>query len=192
MAGLLWNEHKAFVTAFFWILRFIVHHDKMDSDLSWWPIGRLDLILRSAPIIFGKIHVNVDMIWRKILFEVLLLSELRRNPAYMAAKCRCIFLQKGFGLCMTDRLSYHFHFFGCFTLVHNFNPFPNVMRETLLFYIVNNWRAFLITVFDKCFSVCWNACVFSKHLFCLFLFYLFQLILRWQLLFYNNIAISKN
>ena len=110
MAGLIRNKHKAFVTAFFWILRFIVHHDRMDSELSWWPIGRLDLILQSAPIIFGKIHVNLDMIWREILFEVLLFSELCWNPANMAAKCRCILLQKDFELSMTDGLSDHFHF----------------------------------------------------------------------------------
>ena len=163
MAGLIRNKHKAFVTAFFWILRFIVHHDRMDSDLSWWPIGRLDLILRSAPIIFGKIHVNVDMIWWKILFEVLLLPELCCNPANMTAKCCCILLQKGFELSMTDDLGDHFYFFGCFTLLHNFNLFPNVIQEILQFYIVNNWQDFLITVYDKCFWVCWNACVFPKH-----------------------------
>ena len=163
MAGLIRNKYKAFVTAFFWILCLIVHRDRMDSDLSWWPIGRVDLILRSAPIIFCKIHLNVDMIWRKILFEILLFSEFHCNPADMAVKCCCILLQKGFELSMTDGLGDHFHFFGCFTLVHNFNLFPNVICEILLFYIANNWRDFLITVFDKCFWVCWHACVFSKH-----------------------------
>ena len=164
MTGRIRNKHKAFVTAFFWILRFIVHHDRMNSDLSWWPIGRLDLILQSAPIIFSKIHMNVDMVWRRILFEVPLFSKLHCNPPNMAAKCRCILLQKGFELSMTDGLSDHFHFFfWCFTLVHKFNLFRNVIREILLFYIVNNWRDFLITAFDKCFWVCWNACVFSKH-----------------------------
>ena len=107
--------------------------------------------------------MNVDMIWGKILFEVLLFSELRCNTANMAAKCRCILLQKGFELSMTDGLGDHFNFFGCFTLAYNFYLFPNVIREILLFYVVNNWRDFLITVFDKCFWVCWNACVFSKH-----------------------------
>ena len=126
----------------------------MDSELSWWPIGRLDLNLQSAPI---------NMIWRMILFEVLLFSEFRCSHANMAAKCRCILLQKGFELSMTDGLGDHFHFLGCFTLVHNFKLFPNVIREILLFYIVNNWRDFLITVYDKCFWVCWNTCVFSKH-----------------------------
>ena len=82
----------------------------MDSNLSWWPIGRLDLILRSAPTIFSKIHLNVDMIWRKILFEVLLFSKLCCNPVNMAAKSRCIILPKGFELSMTDGLSDHFHF----------------------------------------------------------------------------------
>ena len=108
--------------------------------------------------------MNVDMIWGKILFEVLLFSELRCNTANMAAKCRCILLQKGFELSMTDGLGDHFQFFGCFTPVHNFKLFPNVIREILLFYIDNNWRDFLITVFEKCFWVCWNACVFSKYL----------------------------
>ena len=114
MAGLIRNKHKAFVTAFFWILCFIVHHDKIDSDLIWKPIGRLDLILQSAPIIFGKIHMNVDMIWWKILFEVLLFSELRCSLANMAAKCCWTLLQKGFKLSMIDGLSDHFHFFWMF------------------------------------------------------------------------------
>ena len=127
----------------------------MDSELSWWPIGRLDLNLQSAPI---------NMIWRMILFEVLLFSEFRCSHANMAAKCRCILLQKGFELSMTDGLGDHFHFLGCFTLVHNFKLFPNVIREILLFYIVNNWRDFLIiTACNKCFRVCWNAGVFSKQ-----------------------------
>ena len=111
MTGLIRNKHKAFVTALFWILRFIVHHNRMNSHLSLWPIDRLDFILRSAPIIFGRIHMNVEMIWRKILFEVLLFSELCCNPADMAAKCRPILLQKGFELSMNDRLSDHFFFF---------------------------------------------------------------------------------
>ena len=62
-----------------------------------------------------------------------------------------------------DGLGDHFHFFGGFTLVHNFNLFSNVIREILLFYIDHNWRNFLIAVFDKYFWVCWNPCVFSKY-----------------------------
>ena len=101
MAGLIRNKHKAFVIAFFWILRFIVNNDKMDSELSWWPIGRFDLNLQSAPI---------NMIWRMILFEVLLFSEFRCSHANVAEKCRCILLHKGFELSMTDGLGDHFHF----------------------------------------------------------------------------------
>ena len=56
-----------------------------------------------------------------------------------------------------------FSFFGCFTLVYKLSLFPNFIREILLFYIANNWRDFLMTVFDKCFWVCWNAFIFSKH-----------------------------
>ena len=82
--------------------------------------------------------MNVDMIRWKILFEVLLFSELRCSPANMAPKCRCILLQKGFELSLTDGLGDHFHSFGCYSLVQNFNFFSNVIRETLLFYIDHN------------------------------------------------------
>ena len=136
MTGLIRNKYKAFVTALFWILCFMVHHNRMNSDLSWWPIDRLDFILRSASIIFGRIHMNVEMIWRKILFEVLLFSELCCNPANMAAKCRRILLQKGFELSMNDRLSDHFHFFFMFYPCTQLQPFSkcHTWNPAVLYY----------------------------------------------------------
>ena len=138
----------------------------MDSDLSWWPIGRLDLILRSAPIIFDKIHVNVDMIWQKILFEVLLFSELCCNPANMAAKCRCILLQKDFELSMTDGLGNHFHFLDVLPLytTSTFFQISYVKSTCFILPIIDEIFWWLISDdFDKFFWVCWNAFVFSKH-----------------------------
>ena len=109
-----------------------------------------DLNLWSAPIIFSKIHMNVDMIWRKMITQTISHAPFKTS------------------------LDNHFHFSACFTLVHNLNLFPNVVSEILMFHIVNNWRDFLITVFDKCFWVCWNACIFSK------LFQLQRVMLRAQ------------
>ena len=60
--------------------------------------------------------MNVDMIWGKILFQLLLFSGLRCNTANMAAKCPCILLQKGFELSMTNGLGDHFHFLDVFSL----------------------------------------------------------------------------
>ena len=98
MVGLIRNKHKAFVTAFFWILRIIVHHDRMDSDLSWWMDWQTESHFGICT--YNLCQNHVDMIWCKILFEVLLFSEFCCNPANMAVKCRCILSQKGFELSM--------------------------------------------------------------------------------------------
>ena len=107
----------------------------MHSDLGWAPVCRLNFFLRSAPVVFSKVHENVYLIFGKIFFDIIFLLELEipytwpRNECVSSIKillnCECFF---------PDR----FHFLYFFALLDNFHFFWNFKTEVLFFYMNKN------------------------------------------------------